>query len=175
MASLTMANCRNGLYTFLNTTHRATVEGAGGLLGLVHKQRRRLQNETDLRTLLGGDRPRGWFIHPAEGSTTVTERQPGHRGIGVQSTTSQDMTAMQWQIDGYLAVSDKDDSEQEATDLAWGLVEALNSYGVIPAVTGAILQLPADIEQFKYAMLGGTLLCHYVVIGVGWHGQIRRG
>jgi hypothetical protein len=172
MPLLTPTLCRNGLATFLGT-----VTG----VGQVHKQRRIMRDERGVKAVLWspttqiGANPvgwiNGWMISPAGANTTVTERNPGHRGIGVAGGGQANLSTFQWQIEGYYGLDDANDTEQTFQDLAWTVTNTLNSYGGL--FSGVTFQLPADIEQFGYAMVANWALLHYVRIGVGFRGQTQ--
>lgn len=170
MPALTPAVCRDGIAAVLN--------GITGI-GQVHKQRRRLRTEQEVAELMksnpsGDNVIRAWFISPAMSSTVLTERHPGHVGLGVANVQSNDMVTLQWSIEGYLSVVDASLSEQVAADLVWTICDTFNKYGVIPGMGGAVVhQLPTNCEEFKYAMLAGSFLCHYVRLNTGFIGRYR--
>lgn len=169
MAGITPADCRAGIKALLLTIPD---------IGQVHEQRRQLKTENEVWALLGsdisGDREiRGWMISPARSNTVLAERHPGHRGIGIQNTQSNDIATLQWQIEGFLSVRDQVDSEQEMNDLAFDIVDIFNSYGVIPQVPTAHMQIPTNMEEFSYILLAGQFLCHYVRINTGFIGRFR--
>lgn len=167
--ALTPSDCRSALKAFLEAIPN---------IGKVHDSRRRMRNEVDLAAVgkasIGGANViRVWMISPSPATFMVVERNPGHKGIGVQTEQGNDQVVFQWQIEGYLSVDDASGSEKTATDLAYTIAEAINSYGVIPSLPGAYRQLPAEVEQVKYAMLAGQHLCHYLVINCGFGGRLR--
>lgn len=163
MPVMTPAGCRQAMANLL-----ATVPG----MGVVHQRRRIIREEQAIRDLLfSGGRINGWMISPAASNTTVSERNPGHTGIGVKGGGNI-LTTMQWQIEGYFGIDDAAGSEATFGDLAWGVADELNSYGAL-AIPGITHQLPADVEQFGYIMLAGFTLCHYARIGVGFRGRTR--
>jgi hypothetical protein len=173
MPVLTMAAQRAALAALLDT-----LPGITGGLGRVHTRRRIVRDENAIRQLLvGPNSPDGkvnaWMIYPAAANTTVTQRHPGHHGIGIQGGGNV-MTTFQWAIDAYGAIDDSDEARSEETfqDLAWSVADTLNSYGLL-AITGLVMQLPADIEQFGYVMLGNFAFYHYARIGVGFQGRTR--
>lgn len=160
---MTPADCRTAMATLIGT-----VRGTG----VVHRYRRIIRNEQDARThLFDGTRINGWMISPAAANTTVTERNPGHSGIGVPGGGNV-FTTFQWTIEAYYQVDDAHGSEQTFFDLAWGVADTFNSYGLL-AIPGIAHQLPADVEQFGYAMFAGMYLLHYARIGVGFRGRTR--
>lgn len=152
-----------------------TVTGIGSGAGQIHTYRRIIRNEQAIKALLVGTAPatvgqvNGWMISPAAATTTVSERHPGFRGIGVKGG-GRVMTTMQWQIEGYYQIDDAQASEETFGDLADTVVRELNSYGTL-AIAGVTEQLPADVEQFGYIMLAGMALYHYCRIGVAFRGQ----
>jgi hypothetical protein len=162
---MTPAGCRTGIANLL-----ATVTG----IGIVHQRRRIIRDEQAIRDLLY-DQAQGricaWMISPAGANTTVTERNPGHYGVGVKGGGNV-LTTMQWQIEGYFGIDDAAGSETTFGDLAWAVADEFNAYGLLN-ITGAHHQLPADVEQFGYIMLAGFTLLHYARIGVGWQGRTR--
>lgn len=170
-AELTMTLCRDNLATFL-----ATVPG----MGTVHKQRRIMRDEVGAKGVLWhagtqvGTNPVGWInaamISPAGANTTVTERNPGHRGIGV-SGGGNNLTTFQWQIELYYGIDDRYATEITAADLAWDVATRLNGYGALFA--GVSHQLPADVEQLGYAFVAGWALLHYARIGIGFRGRTQ--
>lgn len=160
---MTPADCRHAIAQVI-----ASVRGAG----VVHQYRRVIRNEQDARLhLWDGTRINGWMISPAAANTTVTERNPGHAGIGVQGGGNV-LTTFQFQIEGYYAIDDANGSERTFGDLAWAVADEFNSYGLL-AIPGIAHQLPADVEQFGYAMFAGMYLLHYCRIGVGFRGRTR--
>lgn len=163
MSVLTPAACVAGIADWL-----ATVDG----MGRVHRQRRQLRAEGDLRKYLwDGTRMNGWFIAPAPSTTTVTERHPGFHAIG-QTGGGQAVTVFQWQIEAYYAIDDAQDTETTFRDLTWRVADAINGVGLLPIV-GLIEQLPSDVDQFGYAAIANFALLHYARIGVGLRGRTR--
>lgn len=165
MAALTPAGCRAGLAALL-----ATVPS----IGTIHQRRRIVRDEQSARTHLfvpAQNRINGWMISPAGSSTTVTDRNPGHHGIGVQGGGNV-LTTFQWQIEGFFGVDDGAGSETTFYDLAWSVADTLNSYGLLN-ITGLVWQGPADIEVFGYSMFANFYLLHYCRIGVALQGRTR--
>jgi hypothetical protein len=165
--AMTLAAQRAGLVALLQT-----VPG----IGRIHDYRRIVRNENDVRQLfVPANSPDGqvnvWMIYQAPNSTTVSERHPGHIGIGVKGGGNV-MTTFQWQIDGYMAIDDAAGSEKTFGDLAWAIADELNSYGAL-GISGITHQLPADVEQLSYIALAGIGLYHYARIGVGFQGRTR--
>jgi hypothetical protein len=150
----------------------ATVAGITGGAGQVHKRRRIVRNEADIKTLLAGTggKVNAWMISPAAANTTVTERHPGFNAIGVQGG-GRVLSTLQFAVEAYYQLDDAAGSEETFRDLTWTVVDGLNSYGVL--FDGAIFQLPADIEQFGFIALAGLGFYHYARIGCGWRGQTR--
>lgn len=150
----------------------ATVPG----IGVVHDYRRIIRDENAIRQLLvptgnAEGQVNAWMIYPAGASTTVTERNPGHHGKGVKGGGNV-LTTMQWQIDFYHFIDDAAGTEKTAFDLAWAVADELNAYGQIN-IDGIVHQLPADVEQFGFIMLGNFALYHYARIGVAFQGRTR--
>ena len=147
----------------------AAIQAVPGI-GRVHEYRRVVRDEQSARVhLFDGTRINGWMIAPSPANTVVNVRNPGFSGIGVKAG-GQVMTTFQFQIEGYYGLDDPGESEKTFADLAWAIVLDLNSYGAIP-ISGIVHQLPADVEQFGYAMFAGFYLVHYVRIGIGFTGK----
>lgn len=166
---MTAAACRIALADFLET-----ITGIGDGAGKIYRYRRIIRNEAAVKALLADENGKvnAWMISPAGATTTVTERQPGYRGIGVKGG-GQALTTMQWQIEGYYQIDDAAASEETFGDLAALVVQELNSYGTLFA--GVTHQLPADIEQFGFIALANFALYHYCRIGVAFRGRTVGG
>lgn len=169
MAGLAPSACRAAIKALLETVAN---------VGKVYDFRRRFTDEKSVQTLAMAEISsrkvvRVWMISPSLSNAAVVTGNPGHRGIGQQSTQTQDMGTFQFQIEGYLGVEDGQESEKVATDLAWTIAELFNSYAVIPSLSGAHFQGRMSIEEFKFAVLAGTYLCHYVRMEVSFMGRIR--
>lgn len=166
MANLTAAVQRAALAVFLET-----ITGIGSGAGKIHRYRRIIRNEAAIKALLANSTGvvNAWMISPAAASTTVSERHPGFRGIGVKGG-GRAMSVMQWQIEGYYQIDDAAASEETFGDLVDLVHRELNSYGTL-SIAGVTEQLPADVEQFGYIMLAGMALYHYCRIGVAFRGQ----
>ena len=165
MAVLTIPAQRAALLTFVSA-----IPGIGN----VHDYRRSLKTESEIKDRLfhvGQGRINGWMISLAGSNTTVTIRNPGHHGIGTQGGGNV-FTTFQWQIEGYFGHDDLAGSEKTFGDLAWAVADEFNSYGLLN-IAGIVQQLPADVEQFGFAMLANFHLVHYARIGVGFHGRTR--
>lgn len=170
-AELTPAICRAGLVNFL-----AAVPGVGA----VHEYRRVMRDERAAKSVLwhsgtqvGANPPgwiNGWMISPAGQATTVTERNPGHRGIGV-SGGGNNFTTFQWTIEGFYGIDDANATELTFGDLAWDIANRINGYGALFA--GVSHQLPADVEQLGYSFVAGWALLHYARIGVAFRGRTQ--
>jgi hypothetical protein len=165
MPVMTPAGCRAGIAAVL-----ATVAG----IGQIHQRRRIMRDEGAIRDLLyvgAQSRINGWMISPAANNTTVTERHPGHRGIG-QSGGGNALTTFQWQIEGYFGLDDANGSEETFQDLAWLIADTFNGFGAIDIV-GIVHQLPCDVEAFGYAMIANFQLVHFTRIGIAFQGRTR--
>lgn len=139
-------------------------------IGVVHEYRRIVRDEQSARVhLFDGTRINGWMIAPAGSNTVVNVRSPGFRGIGVQGG-GQVLTTFQFQIEGYYGLDDPGESEKTFADLVWAAALDLNRYGTLP-ISGIVHQLPADVEQFGYAMFANFYLVHYARIGIGFTGK----
>ena len=139
-------------------------------IGRVHEYRRIVRDENSARLhLFDGTRINGWMIAPSASNTAVNTRHPGFTGIGVQGG-GQVMTTFQLQIEGYYGLDDPGASEKAFGDLADAVILHLNRYGSL-AISGVVHQLPADIEQFGYAMFANFYLVHYARIGIGFSGK----
>lgn len=162
---MTPGSCATALATVL-----ATVTG----IGQIHTRRRIIRDEQALKTLMfvsAQNRINGWMISPAAANTTVTDRGPGHHGIGVAGGGNA-LTTFQFQIEGYFGIDDAAASEDTFRDLSWDVARTINSYGLLN-IAGISHQLPADVEQFGYIMLAGFSLLHYARIGVGFRGRTQ--
>lgn len=172
MAVMTPAGCVAAMAALLNT-----ISG----IGRVHSYRRIIRDETQLKLhLFDQDQNRicGWMISPAGANTTVTERNPGHHGVGVKGGGNV-LTTMQFQIEGYFGIDDGQASDEVWRDKAWAVADEFNSYGLLLIPPGATPpgtathQLPADVEQIGFAYMYGMYLLHYARIGVGFRGRTR--
>jgi hypothetical protein len=143
-------------------------------IGRVHQTRRPIRDEKALKGLLwdqANTRICGWMISPAGANTTVTERHPGHYGIGVKGGGNVH-TTFQFQIEGYFGLDDAADTEATWRDLSWAVADEFNAYGLLD-IPGVTHQLPADVEQFGFAFIAGFSLLHFARIGVGFRGKTR--
>lgn len=139
-------------------------------VGPVHEYRRIVRDEQSARLhLFDGTRINGWMISPAPAATEVNVRNPGFTGIGVKAG-GQVMTTFQLQIEGYYGLDDPGASEKAFGDLASAICLDLNSYGALP-ISGIVHQLPANVEQFGFAMFAAFYLVHYCRIGIGFSGK----
>lgn len=165
MPALTPAGCITQVAAIL-----ATVGGIGN----VHQYRRIIRDEDAANTLLfntAQGRINAWMISSAGANTTVTERNPGHAGIGVKGGGNV-MTTFQFQIEGYFGVDDANASEPTFRDLAWAVADEFNAYGLLN-IPGITHQLPCDVEQFGFAMIANFKLLHYCRLGIGFRGRTR--
>ena len=147
-----------------------TIPAAGNK---VNRQRRLIRDERALKTWCYdtvNNRICGWFISPAASNTSVTTRNPGFAGIGVQGGGN-NLYVLQFQVEVYFVLDDANDSETTFTALVWSVVDKINSYGGLAGITGLVEQLPCDIEQFGFAMLAGSPLVHYARISVAFRGR----
>lgn len=168
---ITPAMCRTALATFLGT-----VPGVGA----VHSYRRIMRDERGVKAVMWhpttqvGANPvgwiNGWMISPAGQATTVTDRNPGHQGIGV-SGGGNNLTTFQWTIEGFYGIDDANGTEVTFSDLAWDVAHRLNGYGGL--FVGVSHQLPADVEQLGYSFVAGWALLHYARIGIGFRGRTQ--
>lgn len=139
----------------------------------IHRQRRILRDERTVKTLCYDttiNKFLGWFISPAASNTTVTTRNPGFAGIGVQGGGN-NLYVLQFQVEVYFGLDDANDSEQAFTALVWSVVAKINSYGGLAGITGLVEQLPADIDTYGYAMLAGAPLVHFARLSVAFRGR----
>jgi hypothetical protein len=164
--AMTPQACVDAMATLL-----ATVSG----VGKVYKYRRIVRSEQAIRDLLCPTATPGkvncWMISPAGANTTVTERNPGHHGIGVKGGGNV-LTTFQFQVEGYYQLDDENASEETFRNLSWAVADEFNSYGALN-IAGIAHQLPADVEQFGFVFLAGLMLLHYARIGVGFRGRTR--
>lgn len=166
MAFITPGGCADALEAAINAMPN---------MGRVYKRRRPMKDDKTAKAILWAadlSRMQAWFISPAAANTTVVERNPGFRGIGVQGGGDVQAT-LQWQIEGYCTLDDANDSETIFRDAVWNLSLELNKYGALN-IPGVTHQLPADIEQFSYAFVAGWALLHYARIGIGFRGVAAR-
>lgn len=144
----------------------ATVPGAG----VIHEYRRIVRDEQSARVhLFDGTRINGMMISPAGANAAVNVRNPGFAAIGTQGG-GQVMTTFQFQVEAYYGLDDPGASEKTFTDLVWATVLHLNRFGALP-ISGIVHQLPADVEQFGFAMFANFYLVHYARIGIGFQGK----
>lgn len=159
--AFTLATCRTALAAAVQTSVGS---------GRVHEYRRIVRDEQSARLHLhDGTRIHGWMISPAGANAAVNTRNPGFNGIGVQGG-GQMMTTFQLQIEGYYGLDDPGESEKTFADLVWTLCLDLNRYGALP-ISGIVHQLPADLDQFGFAMFANFYLVHYARIGIGFSGK----
>jgi hypothetical protein len=165
MAALTPAACVAGIAALL-----ATIPN----VGRIHQQRRLLRTEPQVKAHLWDEangRIAAWFISPAPAVTTKSERNPGHHGIGVKGGGNV-LTTFQFQIEGYFGLDDANDSETTWRDLAWAVADEFNAYGLLN-IPGLVEQLPADVDQFGFAVLAGAPLVHFARVSIGFRGRTR--
>lgn len=164
------AGCVTALAAYLNT-----VPGITAGAGIVHTRRRIVRSESDIKALLVGSAGNGkvnaWMISPAAADPMVADRGPGFNAIGSPGGGRVKVT-LQYAVEGYYQIDDAAGSEETFRDLAFVAADGLNKIGIL-AISGAVMQLPANQEQFGFVMLAGLALYHYVRIGVGWHGQTQ--
>ncbi len=162
------AGCRAALAAYLNT-----VPGIAAGAGRVYTRRRIVRSEADVKTLMADatGKVNAWMIYPAAANTTVTQRNPGFKGIGMSGGGRVTVT-LQFAVDVYFQIDDAAGSEETFQDLVWAAVRGLNAYGSL-AIDGVILQLPADVEQFGFIAFAGLGLYHYARFGCGWTGQTQ--
>lgn len=159
--AFTLDGCRAGL--------AAAVAAVPGI-GQVHEYRRIVRDEQSARVHLhDGTRINGWMVAPSGAGTIVNVRHPGFQGIGVQGG-GQVITTFQFQVEGYYGLDDPGASEKTFADLTWAVVADLNAYGTLN-ISGIVHQLPADVDQFGYAMFANFYLVHYCRIGIGFQGK----
>jgi len=159
--AFTLGACRTAL--------AAAVQAVPGV-GRVHDYRRTMRDEQTVRVhLFDGTRINGWMISPSGSNTGINVRQPGFSGIGVQGG-GQVMTTFQLQVEGYYGLDDPGASERTFADLVEAVTLHLNKFGALP-ISGIVHQLPADLEQFGYAMFANFYLVHYARIGIGFTGK----
>lgn len=139
-------------------------------VGRVHEYRRIVRDEQSARVHLhDGTRINGWLISPAGSNTAVNVRNPGYNAIGAKGG-GQTMTTFQFQVEAYYGLDDPGESEKTFMDLVWAAVLDLNRYGTLP-ISDIVHQLPADVEQFGFAMFANFYLVHYAKIGIGFTGK----
>lgn len=165
MGQMTPALCIEAVAQLIDTIPAAGTQ--------IHRQRKMLRDERRIRELCfdaGLGRICAWFISPAASNTTVTTRNPGFVGIGVQGGGN-NLYVMQFQVEVYFGLDEANDSEQAFTALVWSVVDKINSYGGLAGITGLVEQLPADIETYGYAMLAGVPLVHFARVSVAFRGR----
>lgn len=165
MARLTPAACVDGI--------AAVLESIDGI-GQVHKLRRLVRTESDVRRVLFDEQRNrlcGWTIAPSPSNPMVTERHPGHLAIGVKGGGN-NLTTWAWIIEGYFGVDDQADSEAAWRDLVWAVADEFNGYGLIN-VAGLMYQGPCQVEQFGFAIFAGAPLVHYARLGLDMQGRSR--
>lgn len=165
---ITPGGCADALATLLGA-----LAGVTGGLGKVYKRRRIVRNEADVKAILAGTNGKvnAWMIYPAAAGTSVTQRNPGFKGIGQQGGAEGNViTTFQFSIDVYYQIDDAAGSEETFRDLVWAAATEINSYGTL-AIPGIVMQLPADVEQFGFIALAGAGLYHYGRIGCGFTGR----
>jgi len=165
MAVITPSACVDAIAAVI-----ATVPNSGQ----VHKFRRVMRDEVSVKARLWdpvNSRMCGWMISPAAANTAITERNPGHAGIGVKGGGN-NFTTFQFTIEGYFTLDDANGSEATWRDLVWAVADEFNAYGALN-ISGVSHQLPCDVEQFGFVMLAGWGLLHYARIGIGFRGRTR--
>jgi len=166
--AFTPATCTDAFAAYL-----LTVPGISGGAGRVHKRRRIVRTEADIKTLLANTagQVNAWMISPAAANTTVTERGPGFAAIGTPGG-GRVLVTIQFVVEAYFQLDDAAGSEETFRDLCFTVSNGLNKIGSL-SIDRVTLQLPADIEQFGFIMLAGLGFYHYARIGVGWRGQTQ--
>jgi hypothetical protein len=151
----------------------AALPGITGGLGKVYKRRRIVRNEADVKAILAGTggKVNAWMVYPSAAGTTVTQRNPGFKGIGQKGGAEGNVnTTMQFSVDVYYQIDDVNGSEETFRDLVWAAVTEMNSYGTLP-IPGIVFQVPTDVEQFGFIALAGAGLYHYARISCGFMGR----
>lgn len=142
-------------------------------MGQVHKRRRIMRSEQEAKQHLwsqANNRLNAWMITPAGTNAVITERNPGHKGIG-QPGGGNDFATVQLVVEGYFGIDDANDSETTFRQQTWDVAALLNSYGLLN-ITGISHQFPADVEFFGYAFVAGWALLHHARIGIGFRGRL---
>lgn len=156
------------------TALKAVLERVAGI-GLVYIERKIVRTEDDVQRILWvpeQNQANAWFITLAPTGTSTTVRGTGHATIGSQGGGN-DMTGLNFQIEGYYSVQNDRSSELAFRNLAFEVMRAINNYGIIAAGVGIVYQGPADITQLLYAMFAGSHAMHYTTITVGFTGRIN--
>lgn len=165
MAAITPSACVDAIAAVI-----ATVPSSGR----VHQYRRILRDEKSVKLHLwdqANSRMCGWMISPAAANTAITERNPGHAGIGIKGGGN-NFTTFQFVIEGYFTLDDAVASEETWRDLVWAVADEFNAYGMLN-IQGISHQLPCDVEQFGFVNIAGWALLHYARIGIGFRGRTR--
>jgi hypothetical protein len=76
------------------------------------------------------------------------------------------------QAEGWYSLIDAENTEEAFSDIAWGVADRFNSFGKLN-ITGNLEQLPSDLVEFRYLMIGAMWLCHYARIEIGFRGETR--
>jgi hypothetical protein len=141
-------------------------------IGQVWTQRRLLRDDAAVQKyLVSNGKINGWFVSFAFTNAARSDRKPGFHGIGVQGG-GEVLTTFQFQIEGYYAVDDANDSEEAFANLAWSIASTINSYGGIN-VDGLTTQDPCDLVQITYAALANKYLTHYGRLQLGLMGRTQ--
>lgn len=128
--------------------------------GKVYPYRRMVMNDAAVATLMtDGSKINAWMLSFALNNTALSERHMGFNAIGVPGG-GMVVTTFTFQIDGYFSVNDAADSEEAFETLAWGICQAINSYGKLN-VNGLVQQGPCQLQQCTYAMLANKYFTHY--------------
>lgn len=165
MAALTPAACIAGVKTL--------VESVSGI-GLVHDYRRIVRAEQDVKTLLhhpATGAVNAWMVALSPDSTAISQRNPGHPGIGVKGGGNV-LTTFQVQIEGYYGINDAAASEKTFRNLAWAVTDEANAYGLLN-ITGLVFQGPAQLHTVGFSLLANQWLFHYCRITLDLQGRTR--
>lgn len=166
-ALMTPDLCANALVDVM-----LTIDG----MGLVYPQRHVVRTEDDVQKWLfveAQTRANGWFVTLAPAAPAVTTRGMGHNAIGMKGGGHNDMTVLKFSIEGYYSILDEDGSELTFRNLAFAVVNEINSYGLlgIADTVDIVEQSPADIDLLGYAVFANTHPMHYCNISVAFRGR----
>lgn len=143
-------------------------------MGLVYTERKVIKNEDDANRWLyvpAEDRVNAWFITLAPTGTSFTKRNPGHAEIGRPTSNANDLTGLNFVIEGYYSIQNDRSSEKLFRNLAFAAMTTINSYGIIAPNLGISFQSGADLSQVLYANFAGMYSLHYTSITVGFTGR----
>jgi hypothetical protein len=151
----------------LVAVHLATVAD----IGVIHTRRRAVKDEQAARAVWYSEaqgRIHAWQISLAEPAVNST-RSPGFGPVG-SGQSGRVLSDFGISIEGVFGIDDAADSETEFRAVAWAVVMAFNSVGMIDA--SIVQQGPMQWERFGYVTLASMYTVHYAKLRGSFMGQV---